>query len=302
MVKVGVVGLGSMGQNHVRVYSELDCELVGVADVSLDRAKEIAGKYDVRYFSDYKKLIGEVEAVSIVVPTSLHSMVAGDFLKAGVHCLVEKPIASTMAEAKEMVHTANDHNVKLMVGHIERFNPAVTRLKKMIDESRLGKLIQISTRRVGPFAPRIRDVGIIIDSATHDIDIARYLLNMEPLSVYSRFGRLRHEKEDHAIIVLDFDVVTACIEVNWFSPQKVRTLVATGSEGTAYLDYIDQELTICNSHAPEKVDVQRAEPLKLELDHFLKCVEYNCPPLVDGVQGMNVLGIALEACKRKKPL
>jgi UDP-N-acetylglucosamine 3-dehydrogenase len=299
MLRVGVVGLGSMGQNHVRVYSELGCELVGVSDVSIDRAKEIACKYHTRYYTDYRKLIPEVDAVSIVVPTTLHSMVADDFINGGVSCLVEKPIASSMQEASEMVKAAKRNDVKLMVGHIERFNPAVTRLKQLLQQSRLGKLIQISTRRVGPYAPRIRDVGIIIDSATHDIDIARYLLNMEPVSIYSKFGQLRHEKEDHAVLVLDFDDVTACIEVNWFSPQKVRTLVATGSEGTAYLDYIEQELIIHNSHAPEKIEVKKAEPLKLELEHFLACVEMDSQPLVDGLQGMCVLNIALEACKHR---
>ena len=299
MIKVGVVGLGAMGHNHARVYSQMDCELVGVADTNLERAKEIAGLYKTRYYSDYKELIPQVDAVSIVVPTTLHCPVARDFIEHGVHCLVEKPIASTMKNASEMVLEAKDNHVKLMIGHIERFNPAVTRLKQLIDESTLGALIQISTRRVGPYAPRIRDVGIIIDSATHDIDVVSYLLNMEPASIFSKFGQVRHQKEDHAIIVLDFGKVTACIEVNWFSPQKVRTLVATGTEGTAYLDYIEQAIIVNNSHIKGHIDVEKAEPLKLELEHFVKCVETNAQPMVDGYQGMKVLEIALEAGNSK---
>ena len=298
MIKIGVVGLGAMGQHHARVFSQLGCELVGVADVNLEKAREVGGMYKTRYYSDYAELVSKVDAVSIVVPTTLHWRIAKEFIEHGVHCLVEKPIAPTMKEASEMVLAARNNNVKLMVGHIERFNPAVTNLKQLIDKSALGELIQISTRRVGPFAPRIRDVGIIVDSATHDIDIIRYLLNSEPTGIFSKFGRLQHEKEDHAVIVLDFDKVTACIEVNWFSPHKVRTLVATGSKGTAYLDYIEQTLTVHNSHNLD-VKIEKAEPLNLELEHFLKCVETDSQPLVDGFQGMKVLEIALEASKSK---
>jgi len=218
-----------------------------------------------------------------------------DFIRQGVHCLVEKPIASNVEGAEEMIRGAEENHVKLMVGHIERFNPAVLRLKQIIDEGTLGKLMIISTRRVGPFASRIRDVGIIIDSATHDIDVARYLTGEEPVSVFSKAGRFGHQKDDHAIVILDFGDTTACIEVNWFTPYKVRSLVATGSEGIAYLDYIEQELTVQNSQGMEMIRVEKAEPLKLELEHFLKCVKNNEKPLVDGYEGLRVLKIALEA-------
>lgn len=302
MIKVGVVGMGAMGQNHARVFSQMGCELVGVADINLGKAKEIAGLYKTRYYSDYKELIHEVDAVSIVVPTTLHLRVARDFIEHGVHCLVEKPISSALEEAAEMVQAAKDNHVKLMIGHIERFNPAVIKLKQLIDESALGQLIQISTRRVGPSVPRIRDVGIIIDSATHDIDVISYLVGMEPTSIFSRFGRFRNKKEDHAIIIMDFNEVIASIEVNWFTPHKVRTLVATGSEGIAYLDYIEQELIMHNSHDQVNIEVEKAEPLRLELEHFVKCVETDTQPLVDGYRGMKVLDIALKASKSENCL
>ncbi len=296
MIRVGVVGVGSMGQNHARIYSQLGY-LVGVADADTVRAKEIGEKYSVPYYSSYTELLHHVDAVSVVVPTTLHRQVATEFLSQGVHCLVEKPIASTIDEAQEMIHLAEKTNVKLMVGHIERFNPAVSKLKQVIDAGTLGQLLIISTRRVGPFVPRIRDVGVIIDSATHDIDIAKYLIGSEPVSVFSSVGSLKHPKEDHAVIVLDFKDTTACIEVNWFTPHKVRTLVATGSEGIAYLDYIEQSLTVHNSHGAEAVKVEKVEPLWLELQHFLKCIENNERPLVDGIEGMNVLRIALAASR-----
>lgn len=297
MIRVGIVGLGMMGQHHARVYSQLGCELVGVADANIERAREIGERYGTRYYADYTELIPQVDAVSIAVPTTLHRQIATDFIKHGIHCLVEKPIASNLEEGKELIRAAEEKHVKLMVGHIERFNPAVLRLKQIIDQGILGKLIIISTRRVGPFTSRIRDVGIIIDSATHDIDVARYLTGEEPVAVFCKAGKFKHQKDDHAIVILDFGDTTACIEANWFTPHKVRSLVATGSEGTAYLDYIDQGITIHNSQGMEVVEVEKAEPLKLELEHFLNCVENDEKPLVDGYEGLKVLEIALEACK-----
>jgi UDP-N-acetylglucosamine 3-dehydrogenase len=295
MIRVGVVGLGSMGQHHVRLYAELGCELVGVADVSLERAKEIGEKYKVKYYSDYHDLLRKVEAVSIAVPTTLHHEVAMDFLNQGIHCLVEKPIASKVDEAEKMIDAATHNNVKLAIGHIERFNPAVLKLKKIIDEGTLGQLLILSTRRVGPSVPRIRDVGVIIDSATHDIGVVKHLVGKNPVSIYSKIGRLKHLKEDHAIVVLDFQNTTACIEVNWFTPHKVRTLVATGSEGIAYLDYIEQKLTVHIANETMNIDVRKTEPLRLELEDFLKSIVDSREPAVDGKEGLEVLRIALEA-------
>ncbi len=295
MVRVGAIGLGMMGQHHARVYSELECQLIGVVDTDIETAENIGKKYGVRSYSDYTKLLPQVDAVSIAVPTSLHYQIAMDFIKQGVHCLVEKPLAISLDEAEKMVRAAEKNHVKLMVGHIERFNPAVLRLKQLICEEVLGELMIISTRRVGPFVSRIRDVGIIVDTATHDIDVVRYLVGREPVGVFSKAGRFKHSKEDHAIVILDFGSTTASIEVNWFTPHKVRSLVVTGSKGIAYLDYIKQELVVHNSHNSNVVKVEKAEPLKLELEHFLKCVETGEEPLVDGREGLKVLKIALEA-------
>jgi len=295
MLKVGVVGLGAMGQQHARLYSQLDCELVGVVDAYADRAKEIGDKYSTKYYSDYHDLLSKVEAVSIVVPTTLHHAIAMDFLREGVHCLVEKPIAINLHEADEMIEAAERNRVNLAVGHIERFNPAVVKLKQILNEGTLGKLLIISTRRVGPFVPRIRDVGIVIDSATHDIGVVRYLMGKEPISVFSRVGSLKHPKEDHAIMVLDFVGTTACIEVNWFTPHKVRTLVATGSEGIASLDYIDQKVVVHNLANIDIPQIQKEEPLKLELEDFLQSVSEMKKPAVDGMEGWAILKIALES-------
>jgi len=269
--------------------------LAGVADADPDRAREIGEKYMVPYFTDYRQLLDRVQVVSIAVPTIRHHAIAMEFLRQGVHCLVEKPITYDLYEAEEMVSVADRNRVNLAVGHIERFNPAVVKLKQIMDAGLLGRLLLISTRRMSPFVPRIKDVGVVMDLATHDIGVVRYLIGKEPISVFSRVGSERHVKEDHAVIVLTFTDTTACIEVNWFAPQKVRTLMATGSERTAQLDYAEQSLKVQGALGGETIEVQKSEPLKLELEDFLGSVRDGGRPAVDGAEGMAILKICLES-------
>ena len=297
MIRVGVVGVGEMGEHHVRVYNEIeDTDLVGIGDVNDRRVKDIADQYRTKAFTDYKDLLREdLNAVSIAVPTILHKKVAIDFIREGVNCLIEKPIASSIEDAREIIKEAEKNNAKLAIGHIERFNPAVMKLKEIIEKGILGKMLLISTRRVGPFVPRITDVGIIVDSATHDIDVIRYLVGKEPVNIFVKSGGIKNKKGDHAIVVLDFGDVSASIEVNWFTPHKVRSLVATGTEGIAYLDYLKQEVVIYNSEWKMIPKIERKEPLKVELEHFLECLKNNKKPLVNGYEGLKVLEIAIKA-------
>ncbi|MCK4733928.1 MAG: Gfo/Idh/MocA family oxidoreductase [Methanophagales archaeon] len=297
MIRVGVVGVGEMGEHHVRVYNEIeDTDLVGIGDVNDRRVKDIADQYRTKAFTDYKDLLREdLNAVSIAVPTILHKKVAIDFIREGVNCLIEKPIASSIEDAREIIKEAEKNNAKLAIGHIERFNPAVMKLKEIIEKGILGKMLLISTRRVGPFVPRITDVGIIVDSATHDIDVIRYLVGKEPVNIFVKSGGIKNKKGDHAIVVLDFGDVSASIEVNWFTPHKVRSLVATGTEGIAYLDYLKQEVVIYNSEWKMIPKIERKEPLKVELEHFLECLKNNKKPLVSGYEGLKVLEIAIKA-------
>jgi len=295
-MKVGVVGAGSMGAHHVRIYRELGCELAGIANLN-PQVKELAKKYETDFYPDYRDLLGRVEAVSIAVPTSRHKEIALDFLCRGVHCLVEKPIAADLEGAREMTAQARKQRVKLLVGHVERFNPAVQKLKKIIEENILGDLIMISARRVGPFVWRTKDVGAIVDSASHDIDVARYLTGKEPKIVAAKKGTYRRQKEDHAVIVLDFGQTTATVEVNWFTPQKIRTLVVTGSKGVACLDYLEQKVEVHSSEYRLLPRIAREEPLKLEIQHFLDCIENDREPLVSGEEGMKTLLVALLAAE-----
>jgi len=297
-MKVGVIGVGAMGEHHVRIYSQLGgCEVAGVTDVNQERAKAIAQKYGTSSCSIEELLSKKPDAVSIVVPTSLHRDVALKFLNEGIGCLVEKPIASSLEEAKTMIDLAERRGATLMVGHIERFNPAVLKLKEVVKEGKLGNLLLLSTRRVGPVAARIRDVGIIVDSATHDIDVIRYLTEEEPKLVKAVSGNYKHLKEDYAIIVMALSQTIASVEVNWFTPVKVRTLIATGTEGTASLNYIDQTVELFSSAGKSQIDVVKEEPLKVELKHFTDCIRTKKRPLVDGTEGLRNLEIALKAAE-----
>jgi len=303
MIKVGVIGVGSMGINHARIYSELEKEgrvkLVGVSDASEERANEVAARYKTLAFADYKRLLSQSpDAVSIAVPTTLHKKVALNAIGRGIHVLVEKPIADTTKNAEGIIKATGKNNIKLQVGHVERFNPAVTKLKKLIDAGELGKVVSISTKRVGPYNPRIRDVGIILDLGVHDIDIISHLFGQRVETVFAKAGSSIHTKEDHAIVVLNFEGdQCGIIETNWLTPHKTRTLNVVGTGGIAYVDYIKQTLEVYDKEQAKNMTVERKEPLRLELESFLQCVENDSGPEVSGEDGLYALKVAVAASK-----
>ena len=198
-LRAGVIGVGAMGKHHARIYSEMnEVELVGVADVDERTSSEVAAEYNTEAFTDCERLLkNDLDAVSIAVPTTLHKEIALKAANYGVHMLVEKPIAESLKSADAIIDATRRENLKLMVGHIERFNPAILKLKELISAGELGEIISISCRRVGSFPPRVRDVGIIIDLAVHDIDAITYLYGKRALNVYSIAGNSFHTKEDH---------------------------------------------------------------------------------------------------------
>ncbi|MFH0956482.1 MAG: Gfo/Idh/MocA family oxidoreductase [Candidatus Aenigmatarchaeota archaeon] len=315
-MKVGVIGTGVMGRNHARVYAGMDgVTLVGIADPNQKIGMEIAQKCNCRYYRSHKELLKKEkpDAVSVCVPTALHYSVAKDVIGAGVSLLVEKPIAGKMEDAGEMVALARKAGVKLAVGHIERFNPAVQALKKLIDEGRLGKITSILARRVGLFPPRIKDANVVIDLAVHDIDIFSYLLGKEPVTICAAGGKaLARDREDYADIFLRYNGTNGFIEVNWITPVKVRVLNVTGTKGYARLNYVTQKLTLYESNYEKTFDafgdfvvrfgeprvksvkVKSEEPLMLELLDFLDSVKKGRKPLVTGEDGLRALKTATE--------
>jgi UDP-N-acetylglucosamine 3-dehydrogenase len=296
--RVGIIGGGAMGQHHIRIYSEMkDVELIGICDTDRNRAISLANSYNTTPYFDHKELLKqELDAVSVVVPTTFHHSVAMDVINSGTNLLVEKPIADTLENADKMIHAAHDAKLKLMVGHIERFNPAVSKLKEIVDSDKLGKIVSISSRRVGPFNPRIRDVGIIMDLGVHDIDVISYLYGKKINEVYTIAGKDIHSFEDHASILLRCDSnLSGMVETNWLTPHKIRNLTAIGLKGVAYLDYIKQTVELHDEAWIRTAKVEQKEPLKNELEHFINAVRNNTEVISNGETSRHALETAMAA-------
>lgn len=300
-LKVAVIGCGFWGLNHARVFKELDsAELVAVSDVDEARARLAGAKYGAKWYSDNLSLLAkdDVDAVTICTPSSTHMEVAIQAIEYGKDLLVEKPLASSAEEALKIIKAAEKANVRLMVGHIERFNPGVRKVKALIEEGRVGEVVLLSSRRVSMWPVRIGDVGVVKDLAIHDIDVMRFLLNKEPTEVYAVAGSLRHTYEDYAHIILKFASKEAgFIEANWLTPHKVRKLIVTCTEGIITLDYITQQVTIEDSRGSHTPAFQWQEPLKLELQSFVNSLLENRKFEVDGKDGYRALSIAEAALK-----
>ncbi|MBS7656932.1 Gfo/Idh/MocA family oxidoreductase [Candidatus Bathyarchaeota archaeon] len=301
-LRVAVVGVGFWGRNHVRVLSELpNVELRAICDVDQQKTKMIAEKYGLNAYTDSSKLYKneDIDAVTLCVWSTRLSKEALIALRAGKHVLVEKPMAKSSVEAKKIIELANSKNLLLTVGFIERFNPAVRRLKEAIAEGKIGTPVSVTIRRVTKWPERIGDVGVVKDTAIHDIDMARFIFDEDPISVYARAGNLRHTKfEDYAQIMLSFsNGKSAFLEANWLTPYKIRKLTITGSEAIINLDYITQEMTIETLGQTLTPRYEVEEPLKLELKHFVECVQNEKKPLVTGIDGFKAIKIAEAALK-----
>lgn len=297
-MRVAVIGTGAMGQHHIRIYSEMkDVELVGICDTDRSRAESLAKTYNTAPYFDHKELLKqELDAVSVAVPTTLHTKIALDAIESGTHLLVEKPIADTLENADTIINAAHDAKVKLMVGHIERFNPAVLKLKEIIDSDMLGKIVSISSRRVGPFNPRIRDVGIIMDLGVHDIDVISYLYGRKINEVYAIAGNGTRPFEDHASILLRCDTnLSGMVETNWLTPHKIRNLTAIGLKGVAYMDYVKQTVELHDDAWIRTAKVETKEPLKNELEHFIKAVSNGGEIISNGDTSRHALQVVMAA-------
>jgi len=309
MIKVGVVGVGNMGRHHARVYYELSKEghgvkLVGVVDKDPARARAVAEAYGTKAYTDHRNLVKEgIDAVSIAVPTKLHRNITLDFIRSNVHVLVEKPIATTYSEAVEMAEEAKKFGVILMVGHIERFNPAVQKLKELIDRGMLGRPLVLTARRVGPMPPQIKDVEVTLDLAIHDIDVIRYVTDREIRRVIVKGGSALHPMnyDDYAVVLMELGGgVIGVVEANWLTPYKLRKLYVTGDKAIAELDYMQQTLLIHDKEFAIDVKIEKSEPLKNELKHFLECIIEGKKPLINGEEAANLMKIIEEALNQVK--
>ena len=302
---VGVIGVGAMGENHVRVYHKMEeANLVAVSDVSERALKKIEKKYGAKGFTEYSEILEnpDIEAVSVCVPTTLHHDVVMEAIKHKKHVLVEKPIAFTVEEAEEMIAAAKEAGVLLATGHVERFNPAVQKAKELIDDGVIGDVVSAFAKRVGPLPPRIKDVGVSIDLAIHDLDIMNYLFDEEVTQVYGSMNCSfdDSEFEDHAEIMVNFDdESTGIIEVNWLTPYKRRELELTGTAGIISVDYIKQSIEVYGKFAQD-IQIKHEEPLKGELKSFLNAVVNNIEPEITGEDGLKALKMVIAANRSSK--
>lgn len=285
----------------MRVLSSLETVAVrAVSDIDLSRAKSVAKEYGVpKASANNSELLEDpsIEAVSICTPTTTHWAIAEQAVSSGKHVFVEKPVCDTVEQARLLIVKAGNTGVTVMPGHIERFNPGVKRVKQLLDQGIVGEVVLLHARRVGRWPDRIGDVGVVKDSAIHDLDLARYLLG-EPVSIYARVGSLSHRFEDFAEIMLAFPgVKTAFIESNWLTPRKIRRLTITGREAVVDLDFLSQRVILESSRGISSLEGKRVEPLMLELKHFAECVAGDADPLVTGTDGLRALEMAEAALK-----
>jgi len=296
-LQVGVIGVGFWGRNHARVFHELpNAELKAVCDVNKERVRELVKKYSINGYTDSQELLKreDVDAVSICTWSTALAKEAVKSLNAGKHVFIEKPMAINVEEAENVVKLAEKNGLYLMVGFIERFNPGVEKLKSLLEKGEAGSVVSTLSRRVSRWPERIGDVGIVKDTAIHELDMLCYLLNDLPKTVYARVGSLRHRTfEDYAQIIMGFENgVTALVETNWLTPYKVRRLIVTGSEAILSLDYITQKVTIEKSGKRKNLPHRWREPLMLELEHFVSCILNKDELRTTGYDGLRALKIA----------
>ncbi len=294
---VAVIGTGFWGKNHARIYRELaETELLAICDIDADKAKSAAKQFGAKAYTNPAKMLknSSIEAVSICTWSTSLAETALKALNAEKHVLVEKPMAANTKQAEKLLVAAEKKKVHLTVGFLMRFIPGIQHMKKAVTDKSIGELVCATAKRVSQWPERIGDVGVVKDTAIHDIDAVGYLFNEDPIAVYAKTGSMRNKRfEDYAQILLTFEgEKTAFIESNWLTPYKTRTLVATGSEAIMKLDYITQELTIENAKQTVQPRYAMQEPLKLELQHFANCSMKKEKPLITGADGLKALKIA----------
>lgn len=298
-IKVGVVGVGHLGSAHARIYKELpEAELVGLADINSNRAKEIGRQLGTESHDDYRKLFPKIEAISIAVPTDSHFKVAHDFLEKGIHVLIEKPVTETLAEAESLLEISQRKGLILQVGHVERFNAAVVALEKLVDNPRF-----IEAHRLSLYQPRGLEVGVVLDLMIHDLDIILHLIPAAVTKTESVGVNIFTPFEDIANVRLVFaNGAIANVTASRVSDEKMRKIRIFQDDAYISLDYVEQKFSVYrkrdNKIIKEEVVLPRTEPLKEELKDFIHCVREGRKPIVPGEKAKEVLALALEITRQ----
>jgi len=319
-IRTGVIGVGSMGQNHARIYDEIS-DLVAVSDPDSKQGKEVAQRYGVKWFENYKDMLEHVDAVSIAVPTFLHEDISNKVAKAKVHILVEKPLATGVKESQSIIDAAKENEIVLCVGHVERYNPVVSAATSFFNEKDSGNILTLTARRFSNYPSRISDVGVLYDLTIHDVDIISQFARANPVTVYASGGKSQNKNyEDYVNIIINFEngIIGVC-QTNWLTPMKVRDLSITTDKNFVALDFLSKKVTVHSSEylsvdnsnlydtkiefSQRVLGVREIEPLKEELVDFLTSIKKGKEPRVsgqDGLQAVRIVQAALESLKLKK--
>ena len=295
--KIAVIGVGGWGKNHARVLKDLGC-LVAVCDLEAARAKEIATKHGAQSYSSIDEMLGKerLDGCLICTPTKTHAAVAKKMMEHRVNTFVEKPMSFSSKECEEMMEVAEKKNVVLTSGYVERFNPAVSDARKLIEGGMYGDPMMIEFHRENRMPLHIKDVGVIYDTSVHDIDAAMFLFGGRPNVVFARAGKRFHTFEDFATIMLGFEgQKVAIIASNWLTPKKVRTFSAVCTDGIITGDFLTQEIRIDHAEATITPRRQFQEPLTLELKNFIEAIEGKAKIVVTAADATNVTRVAESA-------
>jgi predicted dehydrogenase len=325
-LRIGLAGLGAMGRNHLRVISNHpETTVAAVADPDAAALEAAVGQTEAAGFADPLEMIrqADLDGVVIAAPTTAHMPLALAAIERGVGVLVEKPLAATVDDGLAIVAAAHKRNVRVQIGHVERYNPAVLEMGRLLRMGWLSTIYAITSRRAGPFPARIRDVGVTVDLGTHDVDILCWIAGERPVRVYAETAqRLHASHEDLTFGLMHFPSgATGFLDVDWLTPAKRRNLVAVGEEGMFELDYLTQKLTFTRSNVgrPQliagyattfagdvaEIPIANVEPLRAQLDEFVRVLRTGERPYVDAEDGLWAVAIAsalLTAASERRPI
>jgi UDP-N-acetylglucosamine 3-dehydrogenase len=293
-LKVVQIGVGGWGKNHSRVLSEFGV-LSAICDTNSQRAEKFGKKYSVNFYNSFENLLEKekFDAALVCTPTFTHSDIATKLIENKKHVFVEKPMTYLSEDGQNLIDAAKRNNVILTCGYIERFNPAVASVKDFLKSQKYGDLIRLEFYREHRMPQHIKDVGVIYDTSVHDIDTAMWLFDETPEVVYAIAGKINHEHEDFATIMLCFkDNKTATISSNWITPIRVRNFNAVCTEARIFSDFITQEIRIETDNGTDNPKNEKAEPLSLEIKNFLDSIDGKTDLLVKPEQAVNVTKIA----------
>jgi len=288
------IGIGGWGKNHIRILSQLGV-LVAVCDTDFQKSKEYGEKYSVNHYESLDEILSseEFEGAFVVTPTSTHTEITKKLLEARKHVFVEKPMTYKSEDGEKLAKLAEKNKVILTCGYIERFNPAVEVVKKMVKEKKFGDLVMLEFHRENRIPLHIKDVGIIHDTSVHDIDTANWLFDDMPQVIFARAGKIKHEHEDFASIMLGYkNDKVAIISSNWITPKKIRKFNAVCTEAIITSDFISQEVIVEKDEESKTIQNEKQEPLLLEIKSFLEAIEGKNELVVKSQEAVNVTKIA----------